>query len=72
MLLLTALHYSNDVFSSSDEKPKKVHVQRVLGPIEHKWREVGEALEIPDGRIQSIDLDARYNNTRKLSEVLQT
>ena len=72
MLLLTTLHYSNDVFSSSDKEPKKVHLQRVLGPIEYKWREIGEALEIPDGRIQSIDHDARYNDTRKLSEVLQT
>ena len=72
MLLLTTSHYSNDVFLSSDKEPKKVHCQRVLGPIEHKWREIGEALEIPDGRIQSIDHDARYNDTRKLSEVLQT
>ena len=60
------------MFLSSDKEPKKVHLQRVLGPIEHKWREIGEALEVPDGRIQSIENDARYNDTRKLSEVLQT
>ena len=29
-------------------------------------------MEISYGRIQSIDLDAHYNDTRKLSEVLQT
>ena len=60
------------MFLSSDKEPKKVHLQRVLGPIQHKWREIGEALEIPDERIQSIENDARYNDTRKLSEVLQT
>ena len=72
MLLLTALHYSNDVFLSSDKEPKKVHLQRVLGPIQHKWRAIGEALEIPNGTIKSIDHDARYDDSNKLSEVLQT
>ena len=57
---------------SSDKEPKKAHLQNILGPIEYKWREIGEALEIPNGRIQSIDHNARYNDTRKLSEVLQT
>ena len=60
------------MFLSSDKQPKKVHLQRVLGPIEHKWREIGEALEIPNGRIQSIQNDPRFNDTCKLSEVLQT
>ena len=60
------------MFLSSDKEPKKVHLQRVLGPIKHKWREIGEALEIPDGRIQSIDHDPHYNDSNKLSEVLQT
>ena len=72
MLLLTALHYSNDIFLSSDKEPKKVHLQRVLGPIQHKWRAIGEALEIPNGTIKSIDHDARYDDSNKLSEVLQT
>ena len=60
------------MFLSSDKEPKKVHLQRLLGSIQHKWREIGEALEVPDGRIQSIEYDPRYNDTRKLSEVLQT
>ena len=72
MLLLTTLHCNNDVFLSSDKEPKKVHLQRVLGSIQHKWREIGEALEIPNGTIKSIDHDARYNDSNKLSEVLQT
>ena len=29
-------------------------------------------MKIPDGRIESIDHDARYNDTHKLSEVLKT
>ena len=70
--MLTALHYSNNVFLSSEKEPKNVHLQRVLGPIQYKWREIGEALEIHDGRIQSIDHDACYNDTNKLSKVLQT
>ena len=68
MLLLTALH---NVFLSLAKEPKKVHLQHVLGPIEYKWREIGEALEIPDGKIQSIDYNPRYNDTNKLSVVLQ-
>ena len=72
MLLLRALHYSNDVFLSSDKEPKKVHLQCVLGPIQHKWRAIGEALEIPNGTIKSIDHDAHYDDSNKLSEVLQT
>ena len=72
MLLLTTLHYSCNVFLSSDKQPKKIHLQQVLGPIQYKWRVIGEALEIPDGIIQSIDHNPRYNNACKLSEVLQT
>ena len=72
MLLLTTLHYSNGVFLSSDKEPEKDHLQRVLGPIEYKWKEIGEALKMPFGTIQSIDYDRGYNDTRKLSKVLQT
>ena len=71
MLLLITLRYSNDVFLSSDKQPRNIHLQQVLGSIQYKWRAIGEALEIPDGRIQSIVYDARYNDTRKLAEVLQ-
>ena len=71
MLLLTTLHYINVVFLSSDKKPKKIHLQHVLGPIQYKWKEIGEALEIPYGTIQSIDYDG-YNVTDKFSKVLQT
>ena len=71
MLLLTTLHHSNDVFLSLDKEPKKVHLQRVLGPIQHKWRAIGEALEIPNETIKSTEQDARYDNSNKLSEVLQ-
>ena len=55
-----------------DKKPKKDHLQCVLGPIEYKWKEIGEALKIPFGTIQSIDYDRGYNDSRKLSKVLQT
>ena len=72
MLLLTALHFSSNVILSSDKQPKKIHLQQVLGPIQYEWREIGEALEIPDGIIQSIDHNPRYNDAGKLSEVLQT
>ena len=72
MLLLTTLHHSNDVFLSLDKEPKKVHLQRVLGPIQHKWRAIGEALEIPNETIKSIDNDVCYDDSNKLSEVLQT
>ena len=36
MLLITTFHYSNDVFLSPDKEPKNVHLQCVLGPIQHK------------------------------------
>ena len=51
------------MFLSLDKEPKKVHFQRVLGSIQHKWREIGEALEIPDGRIKSIHHNACYKDT---------
>ena len=72
MLLLITLHYINNVFLSSDKQPKKIHLQQVLGSIQYKWVEIGEALEIPNGIIQSIDHNPRYSDARKLSEVLQT
>ena len=55
-----------------DREPRKIDLQRALGLIEHKWREIGEGLQLPDGKIQSIHYDVSYNDTRKLSEVLQT
>ena len=58
-------------FSSLDKEPKKLDLQHVLGPIQHKWRAIGEALEIPDRRIESIDGVALYDDSNKLSEVLQ-
>ena len=60
------------MFLSSDKEPKKLDLQRVLGPIQHKWRAIGEALEIPDRRIKSIDGVAHYDDSNKLSEVLET
>ena len=52
--------------------PKKLHLQQALAPIKYKWRQIGEGLEISYDAIQPINRNPQYDDTLKLSEILQT
>ena len=56
---------------SLETHPYKLHIQRALAPIKYKWRHIGEGLEIPYDIIQSINRNPQYDDTLKLSEILQ-
>ena len=49
----------------------KLHLQQALAPIKYKWRQIGEGLKISYGTIQSINRNRQYDDTLKLSEILQ-
>ena len=54
-----------------EKHPEKLHLQRALAPIKYKWRQIGEGLKISYGTIQSINRNPQYDDTLKLSEILQ-
>ena len=54
-----------------DKIPEKNDLLILLSPIAFKWRNIGDALEVPDGNIQSINMNGRLNAVDQLSEVLQ-
>ena len=58
-------------FSSLGKEPKKKHLMMLLHPIKHMWNTIGEQLEVPYDDIKSAEYNEVYDNTRKLSEVLQ-
>ena len=43
----------------------------LLHPIKNKWNIIGEQLEVCYGVIKSAEYNVAYDNTTKLSEVLQ-
>ena len=59
-------------FLCLETHPKKLHLQQALAPIKYKWRQIGESLEISHSTIQSINRNTQYDDTLKLSDILQT
>ena len=56
------------------KEPKKNHLMTVLHSIKYKWNIIGEQLEVPYADrmyIMSAGSNLPYDDTRKLSEVLQ-
>ena len=49
---------------------EKRHLIRLLNPIAYNWRQLGEALGITYGELESI-FNKRYRDADNLSEVLQ-
>ena len=43
----------------------------LLHPIKYKWDTIGEQLEVRYGDIKCVEYNQSYDDTRKLSEVLQ-
>ena len=58
-------------FSLLGKEPNKRHLMILLHPIKHKWDAIGEQLNVPYANIKSAEYYVSYDNTRKLSEVLQ-
>ena len=54
-----------------DKEPKKKHLMSLLHPIKYKWNIIGEQLSVQYGEIMSVEYNATYNDTMKLSKVLQ-
>ena len=54
-----------------DKIPEKKDLLFLLSPIAFKWRNIGDALGVPDGNIQIIKMDGRLDAVDQLSEVLQ-
>ena len=54
-----------------DKKPQKLDLQRLLAPIEYRWQIIGEALQINHGTIMSLETNVTYDNTLRLSRILQ-
>ena len=54
-----------------EKEPKKKHLMSLLHPIKYKWNIIGEQLNVQYGQIKSTEHNASYNDTMKLSEVLQ-
>ena len=48
----------------------KLDIVRLLFPIAHKWKEIGESLSIRDGDLENLR-DERSRNTDRLSGVIQ-
>lgn len=54
-----------------DEKPQKLHLQKLLSSIKYQWRIIGEALQVRHEDIMSLEYNSTYDNTIRLSQVLQ-
>ena len=59
------------LYFCTDKKPQKFDLQRLLAPIEYRWRIIGEALQIDHGTIMSLETNVTYDNTLRLSHILQ-
>ena len=55
----------------TDKHPDKLDLQKLLAPIEHQWRPIGEALKVDHGSIMSVENTVAYTNTVRLSHILQ-
>ena len=53
-----------------ESKPEKLDLMRLLNPVAYNWRQLGEALGIKYGDLESI-LNNRFRDPDRLSEVLQ-
>ena len=51
--------------------PKKEHLMRLLHEIKYMWNIIGEQLQVHYCDIKSAEYNVAYDNTTKLSEVLQ-
>ena len=58
-------------FSLLGKEPKKLHLMMLLHPINYKWSTIGEQLYVHYGDVSSAEYNEAYDDTRKLSEVLQ-
>ena len=54
-----------------DKEPKKKHLMSLLHPIKYQWNIIGEQLNVQYDQIMSAQYNVSYNDTMKLSEVLQ-
>ena len=54
-----------------DEKPQKLHLQKLLSSIKYQWRIIGETLQVRHEDIMSLECNSTYDNTVHLSQVLQ-
>ena len=52
-----------------DREPKKKDLVAKLNPLKSMWKEIGEQLDVEDGELKTIE--KTYNDTNRLSEVLQ-
>ena len=55
----------------TDKHPDKLDLQKLLAPIKHQWRPIGEALKVDHGSIISVENNATYTDTVRLSHILQ-
>ena len=53
-----------------ETKPEKLDLMCLLNPVAYNWRQLGEALSIKYGDLESI-LNNRFRDLDRLSEVLQ-
>ena len=53
------------------KEPKKLHLMSLLHSIKHMWCTIGERLAVCHGDIKSFEYNVKYDDTNKLSEVLQ-
>ena len=56
---------------STDKSPDKLDLQKLLDPIVYQWRLIGEALKVDHGSIMSVEKNAAYTDTVRLSDILQ-
>ena len=54
-----------------DREPKKKILVAKLNPLKWMWKEIGEQLDVEDGKLKTIEYNQTYNDTTRLSEVLQ-
>ena len=52
-----------------DREPEKKDLVAKLNPLKSMWKEIGEQLDVEDGELKAIE--KTYNDTNRLSEVLQ-
>ena len=52
-----------------DKIPEKNDLLILLSPIAFKWRNIGDAVGVPDGNIQSMNMDGRLNAVDRFSSL---
>lgn len=69
-MLITVYFFKRHILFYSINTEDKRHIIRLLNPIAYNWRQLGEALGIAYGDLESI-FNKRYRDADNLSEVLQ-